>query len=48
MSRYRTVTRLLKLTYWQHQKRKVVLEVSIPQVELNARFVEKDDDIEKP
>jgi hypothetical protein len=48
MSLYRTVTRLLELTSWQHQKRKVVVEVSIPQVELNAKFVEKDDDIEKP
>jgi len=49
MSRHRTVTRLLELTSWQHQKRKVVVvEVSIPQVELNAKFVEKDDDIEKP
>ena len=48
MSRHRTVTRLLELTSWQHQKRKVVVKVSIPQVELNAKFVEKDDDIEKP
>jgi hypothetical protein len=46
MSRYRAVTRLLELTSWQHQKRKVV-EVSIPQVELNAKFIEKGNDIEK-
>jgi hypothetical protein len=48
MSRYRTVTRLLELTSWQHKKRKVLVEVSIPQVELSAKSVEKDDDIEKP
>ena len=26
----------------------IVVEVSIPQVGLNAKFIEKDDDIEKP
>jgi hypothetical protein len=45
-SRYRTIKWLLKLTYLQHQKREVV-EVSVPQVELDAKFIERGNDIEK-